>query len=175
MTVVNLVNEPQGVITGNDNIVIVNYFDGIRGGRSLDLTGYTEKFVKAGHILIETSDGKIQPLPVSEEAYTPLGNESASKYCGVLVATIPASKPFAAIMTRGTINPKAAPYTLLFQADKCQMARSQIDRQCAAHQDVKCVKHHSKPECCKLQLIVFKPLQRQVLKIQSLIVNRNCL
>ena len=56
MTVVNLVNEPQGVITGNDNIVIVNYFDGIRGGRSLDLTGYTEKFVKAGHILIETSD-----------------------------------------------------------------------------------------------------------------------
>ena len=67
MTVVNLVNEPQGVITGNDNIVIVNYFDGIRGGRSLDLTGYTEKFVKAGHILIETSDGKIQPLPVSEE------------------------------------------------------------------------------------------------------------
>ena len=28
------------------------------------------------------------------------------------------------------------------------MARSQIDRQCAAHQDVKCVKHHSKPECC---------------------------
>ena len=91
MTVVNLVNEPQGVITGNDNIVIVNYFDGIRGGRSLDLTGYTEKFVKAGHILIETSDGKIQPLPVSEEAYPPLGNESASKYYGVLVATIPAS------------------------------------------------------------------------------------
>jgi len=30
MTVVNLVNEPQGVITGNDNIVIVNYFVGIR-------------------------------------------------------------------------------------------------------------------------------------------------
>lgn len=112
MTVVNLVNEPQGVITGNDNIVIVNYFDGIRGGRSLDLTGYTEKFVKAGHILIETLDGKIQPLPVSEAAYTPLDGESTSKYCGILVATIPASKPFAAIMTRGTINPKAAPYTM---------------------------------------------------------------
>lgn len=112
MTVVNLVNEPQGIITGNDNIVIVNHFDGIRGGRSLDLTGYTEKVVKAGHVLIETADGKIQPLPVSEGAFTPLAKDATSKYCGVLVATIPASKPFAAIMTRGTVNPKAAPYTM---------------------------------------------------------------
>lgn len=112
MTVVNLVNEPQGIITGNDNIVIVNHFDGIRGGRSLDLTGYTEKVVKAGHVLIITTDGKVQPLPVSEGAYTPLASDATSKYYGILVATIPASKPFAAIMTRGTINPKAAPYTM---------------------------------------------------------------
>jgi len=39
MTVVNLVNEPQGVITGDDNIVIVNYFDGIRGGRPAGFAG----------------------------------------------------------------------------------------------------------------------------------------
>lgn len=112
MSVANLTNEAQGIITGNDNIVIVNHFDGIRGGRTLDLTGYSEKVVKAGHILVETEDGKIQPLPVNDGAYAALEEGSNSKYYGYLVATIPASKPFAAIMTRGTINPKAAPYTM---------------------------------------------------------------
>ena len=63
-------------------------------------------------ILVETEDGKIQPLPVNDGAYAALEEGSNSKYYGYLVATIPASKPFAAIMTRGTINPKAAPYTM---------------------------------------------------------------
>lgn len=112
MTVANLTNEAKGIINGNDNIVIVNYFDGIRGGRTLDMTGYDEKVVKAGHVLIKTSDGKIQPLPVSEGAYVPLATDATSKYYGYLVATIPADKPFAAIMTRGTINPKATPYPM---------------------------------------------------------------
>lgn len=110
MTVVNLTNEAKGIITGNDNIVIVNHFDGIRGGRSLDLTGYTEKVVKAGHLIVKTSDGKFKPRAVSEGSYSALGEGEI--HAGYLVATIPAEKPFAAIMTRGTINPKAAPYPM---------------------------------------------------------------
>ena len=35
MTKVNLNNEPNEIITGNDNIVIAKYLDGIDGGRPL--------------------------------------------------------------------------------------------------------------------------------------------
>ena len=48
MTKVNLNNEPNEIITGNDNIVIAKYLDGIDGGRSLDVTGYPLKVIKAG-------------------------------------------------------------------------------------------------------------------------------
>ena len=41
MTKVNLNNEPNEIITGDDNIVIAKYLDGIEGGRSLDVTGYS--------------------------------------------------------------------------------------------------------------------------------------
>ena len=34
------------IITGNDNIVIAKYLDGIDGGRSLDVTGYPLKIIE---------------------------------------------------------------------------------------------------------------------------------
>ena len=56
MAVANLRNDPTGIITGNDNIVIVNHFDGIRGGRTLDVTGFTQKIINAGHVIIKDGD-----------------------------------------------------------------------------------------------------------------------
>lgn len=111
MAVANLRNDPTGIITGNDNIVIVNHFDGIRGGRTLDVTGFTQKIINAGHVIIKAGD-KYKPMPLNEkgDAYGALP-ESAS-YVGYLVASIPTNRPFAAIMTRGTINPKAAPFSM---------------------------------------------------------------
>lgn len=112
MAVANLRNDPTGIITGNDNIVIVNHFDGIRGGRTLDVTGFTQKIINAGHVIIKDGDNKYKPMPLNEkgDAYGALP-EGAS-YVGYLVASIPTNRPFAAIMTRGTINLKAAPFSM---------------------------------------------------------------
>lgn len=111
MAVANLRNDPTGIITGNDNIVIVNHFDGIRGGRTLDVTGFTQKIINAGHVIIKDGD-KYMPMPLNEkgDAYGAL--PANASYVGYLVASIPTNRPFAAIMTRGTINPKAAPFSM---------------------------------------------------------------
>lgn len=111
MAVANLRNDPTGIITGNDNIVIVNHFDGIRGGRTLDVTGFTQKIINAGHVIIKDGD-KYKPMPLNEkgDAYGTL--PAGASYVGYLVASIPTNRPFAAIMTRGTINLKAAPFNM---------------------------------------------------------------
>ena len=106
---VDLTNAKEEIITGNDNIVIVNHFDGLRGGRALDVTGFNYPVIRAGHVIIQDdSSKKYKPMPLSaENTYDSL--PGSHTYVGILVASIPTSKPFAAIMTRGTINPKAAP------------------------------------------------------------------
>lgn len=106
---VDLTNEKEEIITGDDNVVIVNHFDGLRGGRSLDVSGFDYPVIKAGHVIIQDDSSKAyKPMPLSaENTYDSL--PASHTYVGILAASIPASKPFAAIMTRGTINPKAAP------------------------------------------------------------------
>jgi hypothetical protein len=69
MAVVDLTNEPQEVITGNDNIVIVDVINSIRGGRSLDATGFKPEVIKAGHVIIQDTTGTkdYKPMPVTED------------------------------------------------------------------------------------------------------------
>lgn len=65
MAVANLNNAPTQIITGNDSIVIVDNLQSVRGGRTLDVTGFTPSMVKAGHVIIkETSTGEYKPMPV---------------------------------------------------------------------------------------------------------------
>lgn len=106
---VNLANPTQTFDTSKDEIVIRNYVAGIIGGRSLDVTGYTEPTIKAGHVIIRDTETDVyKPMPVSGEAYgtLPEGHE----YVGVLRGTILTSKPLAAIMYSGEVNDVAAPY-----------------------------------------------------------------
>ncbi|MDR1348321.1 MAG: hypothetical protein LBJ63_07870 [Prevotellaceae bacterium] len=66
MTVADLVNKKEEIIIGNDNIVIVDVFQSIRGGRTLDVTGFEPEVIKAGHVIIkETATGNHKPMPVS--------------------------------------------------------------------------------------------------------------
>jgi hypothetical protein len=66
MAVADLTNETQEVITGNDNIVIVDNFQSIRGGRTLDVTGFTPEVINAGHVIIkETASEEYKPMPVT--------------------------------------------------------------------------------------------------------------
>ena len=124
MAVADLTNEPQEVITGNDNIVIVDNFQSVRGGRTLNTAGFTPDVIRAGHVIIqETATKEYKPLGVipkgtnigttqapeitTEDTYVALPANHA--YAGILIASIPTKKPFAGILVRGTVNPAAVP------------------------------------------------------------------
>lgn len=139
-TTANLRNEPTGVITGNDNIAIVNHFDGIRGGRTLDVTGYPEKVLHAGHVIIKEVKNDVEtykPMPLNENGTEYKENEitaieesgSTKSYTGFLIASIPVDRPFAAIMTSGTINPKAVPFSIDSIMDELKKQLPLIDYQ----------------------------------------------
>lgn len=107
----SLNNDSIMIDTGNDSITIVNHVDGIRGGRTLDVTGVTEDVIKAGHIIIkEDATGTHKPMPVDGTSYDSL--PEGHSYVGVLEASIQKSKPFAAILIDGTVNEAASPYAV---------------------------------------------------------------
>lgn len=121
MSKAELNNEKEQIISGNDDVVIQKYISGIKGGRTLDMEGFTDKMVKAGHVII-TKDGVYKPMPVTpataavgDSPATPAGYgtlPTGYSYAGVLYRTIPASKPFASIMTWGEVNSECIPYPM---------------------------------------------------------------
>lgn len=127
MTTANLTNAKTQIVDGKDNVVIVNYFDGIRGGRTLDVSDFTPEVIHAGHVIVKLSSGDYAPMPVSDDAYAAL--PVGASYAGYLVASIPTKQPFAAIMVRGTINPAASPYPLAPIMDAVKEALPLIDYQ----------------------------------------------
>lgn len=81
MATVKLNNEAENIVTGNDSIVIVDNFQSIRGGRSLDTTGFAPEVIRAGHVIImETSTKEYKPMPATE------GRTSGAATVGTLVA-----------------------------------------------------------------------------------------
>ena len=52
----DLVNEQETILTGMDSIVIRNYLGGIMNGRTLDMTGFKQSVIKAGHIVIRDTE-----------------------------------------------------------------------------------------------------------------------
>ena len=118
----NLVDESKTVIAGLDSVVIRQYKGGITGGRTLDMTGFDDTAVKAGHLVIRVldEDGKnytYKPMPVSGTAYDSL--PANHEYCGVVVASKPADYPMVGIMDDGRVNDEAMPYQF---ADATQRA-----------------------------------------------------
>lgn len=97
------------IVFGDDSIVIQKYISGIKGGRTLDVTGFTESVIKAGHVII-VKDGKYAPMPVSGGQYAALPEGAA--YAGVLYRSVLAAKPAASIMTWGEVNAVAVPYAM---------------------------------------------------------------
>ncbi len=106
---IDVVNEPKKVLFGNDSVVIQKFIAGIKGGRNLDVTGFTPTVINAGHVII-TKDGVYKPMPVSSNAYASLPTGWA--YAGILYRSILTSKPYAAIMTIGQVNSEAVPFAM---------------------------------------------------------------
>lgn len=94
---------------GYDSIVIRRKGGCIIGGRTLDMTGFTQ--VNAAHIIIrEKSTDTYKPLGVSSGAYVTL--PTGCEYKGVLTRSVSADKPFANIMYDGEVNDECLPYPL---------------------------------------------------------------
>ena len=106
----NLVNEHVAFGAGMDSVVIRHYVAGIIGGRTLDMTGFAESVIKAGHVVIQsTTDETIfKPMPVANGAYATL--PTGYKYAGVVVCSKPATEPMVGIMYSGEVNDVASPY-----------------------------------------------------------------
>lgn len=50
--IAELANAKEQVDFGNDSIVCPLFISGVRGGRTVDINGYTGKYIKAGHFLL---------------------------------------------------------------------------------------------------------------------------
>lgn len=109
--VANLSNANELYGSGMDAVVIRNYVGGIVGGRTLDVTGFSDNVIKAGHIIIrDTQTDTYKPMPVSGGSYSTL--PSNHEYVGVLVSSILKSQPLAGIMYDGEVNDLASPYSI---------------------------------------------------------------
>lgn len=96
---------------GKDPIVIRHYGYGIQGGRVLNVAGFEEEYIRAGHVIIQdTTTGEYKPMPVSNGEYSAL--PEGHKYIGVCVASKETKEPFVGIMTMGEVNDVASPYPL---------------------------------------------------------------
>lgn len=104
-----MTQEGQAFSDGNDAIVIRRVGACIIGGRTLDMSGFPDKHLRAGHIIIrETNTDTWKPLGVSNGAYSSL--PTGHTYEGVLRVSKPADMPLASIMYEGEVNNLASPY-----------------------------------------------------------------
>lgn len=119
----------EQIVFGDDSVVIQKYISGIKGGRTLDVAGYTEKVLKAGHVIITDGNGAYKPMPVTgsgeEAAYGSL--PASHSYVGVLYRSIPTSQPAASIMTCGEVNSEAVPYPMATIMEAFKAACPHID------------------------------------------------
>ena len=107
MAIVNLTSNGPVLDTGKDNIVIVDNFKSKRGGASLDVTGFTNPVIRAGHVVIkQTSNGEFKPMPTNS-AGTAYGSLPAGHtYYGIVINSVLTERPFVGILLSGTVNHK---------------------------------------------------------------------
>lgn len=97
--------------SGLDSVIIRRYNSGITGGRTLDVTGFPDDIITAGHVIIhEPATDTYKPMPIKDGKYDSL--PASHNYVGILVASIETKKPFAAIMNVGEVNDKAVKYEI---------------------------------------------------------------
>jgi hypothetical protein len=109
VTVLNSNADVTGFDAGLDSVTIANYIEGVPGGRSLDVTGFTPKAIRAGHVVIkETATGNHKPMPVNGDAYDAL--PAGHTVVGVVVASVTTDEAMVGIMVRGSVNEVASPY-----------------------------------------------------------------
>lgn len=102
--------QKEGVVFGNDSVVIRKYISGIPGGRTLDVSDFPNDTILAGHVIIKNADGNYAPMPVSGDAYAALPD--GASYSGILYRSIAKKNPAASIVYDGVVNPELVPYPM---------------------------------------------------------------
>lgn len=117
MAIADITTGDKGYDNGIDSVVIRRYTGGIAGGRTLDVSEFSDEIIRAGHVVIFDSEkGNYKPLSVESGSYKAL--PSKHEYVGFVVASKPKDKPFVAILNCGEINEKALPYPLTDEMKK---------------------------------------------------------
>ena len=99
------------MFTGNDSIVVSDNQRAIRGGRTLDVTGFAPTVIQEGHVIImQTATREYKPMPVTGDNTAYAALPDGHEYAGILVASILTSKPMAGISYECTVNRIASPY-----------------------------------------------------------------
>lgn len=90
-------------------VIIRNGVGYIKGGKVLDVSDWSDDFIKAGHIIVTDGD-TYKPLSVTDGAYDDI--EEGYSYAGVLVAAVSVKEPFGSILYSGEVNDDAVPYAI---------------------------------------------------------------
>lgn len=105
--------EERTILSGMDSVVIRKYIAGIIGGRTLDMTGFKDSVIKAGHIVIrDTTTDTYKPMPVNSAGNGYDSLPGSHEYAGVVVCSKPANEPLVGIMYAGEVNDVASPYPI---------------------------------------------------------------
>lgn len=110
MAQVDLTESAYEYSGSKDEVVIVKDLADLPGGASLDTTGYTERFIRAGHVVYRDPSGNLKPLPVKGGAYDAAVATDTARYIGVVKQTVRATRPIVGILTQGQVNGGASPY-----------------------------------------------------------------
>lgn len=108
------INFQKEIITGNDSIVIRNYLDGIKGGKVLDMAGFTPEVLKCGHVIIKSNTDVYKPMPLNQEGDAYGSLPANHSYVGISTTSIEWGKEgsLVGILTAGEVNDSALPYDM---------------------------------------------------------------
>ena len=126
MSKVNLDNASLEVITGNDNIVVVDVSIPVYS-KALNVEEYAPSVIPGGHLLIrEEGSTDIKPMPVKANlsGYDELPEDH--EYVGFQNGSILKAKPCGAVIVMGVINPKASVFDLTAILDDVKAALPHI-------------------------------------------------
>ncbi|MBQ0073620.1 MAG: hypothetical protein KBT34_05460 [Prevotella sp.] len=117
----------------DNSVFLKKFIKGIEGGRTLDVTDYTEEVIPCGYVIASKTTKGVKtyfPLPTAKDAETGKTDyralTSGEAYEGLLVSSILKEKPAAAIMTWGIVNSEVLPYAI---PDEFKKALPHIDYQ----------------------------------------------
>lgn len=112
------------IISGPDSIIIRHYGDGIKGGKVLDMTGFTPEILKCGHVIIKNANDTYKPMPLNAAGNSYGTLPEGHKYVGLATTSIKWAKEgsLVGIITEGEVNDAALPYDFSTIADAFKSA-----------------------------------------------------